>query len=154
MDVAHLPRQTRFVARTDLARAIADREAMRPEDVPNEALWTALAERLCGGYDLHRLLMSAASDAGRAAAASTSITRAPARAAATAADTPAVPPPTTKTSVSWRTGVRRACSAIQSTTRGLYRVGELPKHEEAEGPRHRLGRPHPVALSLPDRGAG
>ena len=43
---------------------------------------------------------------------STSVTRAPLRAAATAALTPAGPPPTTRTSVASTTGVARATSAI------------------------------------------
>lgn len=54
-----LPRPTRFVARTDLVGAVADAQRMREADVPEQALWTALAERACGGFDMHRLLVEA-----------------------------------------------------------------------------------------------
>lgn len=54
-----LPAPTRFVARTDLVAAIAERHRLRETDVPAQALWTALAERACGGYDLFQLLVDA-----------------------------------------------------------------------------------------------
>lgn len=69
MAAERLPRPTRFVARTDVVGAIADRHRMREADVPDRALWTALAERACGGDDLFRLLVEAQGDPRRAALA-------------------------------------------------------------------------------------
>jgi hypothetical protein len=61
LPVAHgnLPEKTLFVMRWDLTGGVADLVGMARDDVPEEALWTDLAEKACGGEDLYSKLMTA-----------------------------------------------------------------------------------------------
>jgi hypothetical protein len=67
LPVAHgnLPEKTLFVMRWDLTGGVADLVGMERGDVPDEALWTNLAQTACGGEDLYSKLMTAPQKWGR-----------------------------------------------------------------------------------------
>ncbi len=68
-DAANLPPSVRSVSRYSLEDSLASARGLQQDDLPEQALWSSMSEKACGGYDLFGELMGATDSWGRKYAA-------------------------------------------------------------------------------------